>query len=569
MSEKKRRFAPVLIVVLLLGLGAGAFFTRDPWASALGLDARKALQLTLTSPLKGAVLESSPVLVAGKTEAGAKITINGAPLVVDDSGSFELKLEREEGAHEVVVRGLLAGRRPAEARRQFEVDFAKVKLAISSPKASAWVRSSAEVAGEVFPAAAVAAVTVNGLEASLTDGVFKAEVVLGGSSAKIIVEARDTEGRTVDRQSVDVHVDSEKPSLEGVENRKGDRVLLGEGRIFEGRILDEALRTLEIDGVAIPFDISGRFIHLVTKPGRIELVAIDEAGNRLEEELDLAFPVPEPVVLTPEAILTELSKWKIASRQQQDQAIELVGQSLGSAYDFVETADYTCHDLSYRIATFKHRRSGALLNLIPGGKYKMGFSGSRHPVTIREPLLIGKFEVTQAQWQTISGNDPGDIKGSGDLPVEQVSWSDIQAWLQKAGGGLRLPSEAEWEYACRAGSTTKFFWGEDMDSSYCWFQGNSGRKTHAVTEHSTKTNSFGLADMSGNVWEWCQDKYIEDYYGTPANELPRESARAYRRVIRGGCYGSPNRYLRPEYRDSRKRRRRATALGFRVARSID
>jgi formylglycine-generating enzyme required for sulfatase activity len=88
-----------------------------------------------------------------------------------------------------------------------------------------------------------------------------------------------------------------------------------------------------------------------------------------------------------------------------------------------------------------------------------------------------------------------------------VSWKKVQAWLTKAGDGLRLPWEREWEYACRAGTETRFFWGQEMDFSYCWERGNSGGQTHKVTEHVNQSNALGLVDTLGNVAEWCQDEY--------------------------------------------------------------
>ena len=105
-----------------------------------------------------------------------------------------------------------------------------------------------------------------------------------------------------------------------------------------------------------------------------------------------------------------------------------------------------------------------------------------------------------------------------------------------------MTSESEWEYACRgtghpAGTTTQYFWGDEMDDSYCWYGENSGKKTHAVTEHMNKANAFGLVDMSGNVWEWCQDKRINNYNNGPRDSLPRTSDSSYR-VYRGGGWAS-------------------------------
>ena len=256
--------------------------------------------------------------------------------------------------------------------------------------------------------------------------------------------------------------------------------------------------------------------------------------------------------------------WNEYPEAAQDLAIGEVATRLSPDYEWQETQLYSCGGQSHRIATFEHTKTGILLNLIPGGTFQMGDdSGHKsqkpaHKATIK-PMLIGRFPVTQAQWQKIGGKNPSGFKGA-DKPVETVSWDDIQSWLKKAGDGLRLPSESEWEYACRgtghpAGSTTQYFWGDKMDDSYCWYSNNSGSRTHAVTEHINKANAFGLVDMSGNVFEWCEDHWIDNYKNGPRDSLPRTSDSSYR-VNRGGSwrsiavYGrSANRYYdAPSYR---------------------
>ena len=242
-------------------------------------------------------------------------------------------------------------------------------------------------------------------------------------------------------------------------------------------------------------------------------------------------------------ILTNREKWNKADPERQDAVISIVTNKLGAEYKFVETKTYECGGQKHRIATFKHVKSGLLMNLIPGGTYVMGDDGEdkasyekpAHKVTIKA-MLIGCYEVRQSCWDKVSGADERDFKGP-DLPMKMVSWNDCQAWLKKAGGRLRLPSESEWEYACRSGTTTQYYWGNDFDESYCWYgydKGNSNKKTHAVTGHDGKENAFGLVDMSGNVWEWCQDVWIDNYKNGPGDSQPRSGNESYR-VRRGGC----------------------------------
>jgi formylglycine-generating enzyme required for sulfatase activity len=157
----------------------------------------------------------------------------------------------------------------------------------------------------------------------------------------------------------------------------------------------------------------------------------------------------------------------------------------------------------------------------------------------------GAYVVTQEQWEAVMGNNPSYFNGPKN-PVEMVSWEDCQQFLGKlnaksaAGGGkFRLPSEAQWEYACRAGSTTRYCFGDDESGlgEYGWYNGNSDGRTHPVGEK--KPSAWGLYDMHGNVWEWCADWYDWDYYGNSTTDDPRGPATGSARVARGGTRDRP------------------------------
>jgi formylglycine-generating enzyme required for sulfatase activity len=199
---------------------------------------------------------------------------------------------------------------------------------------------------------------------------------------------------------------------------------------------------------------------------------------------------------------------------------------------------------------------GMKLVLIPAGEFLMGSTDSgkdaqgdekpQHKVRITRPFYLGATEVTQGQYRAVTGANPSNFQGSEDLPVENVSWEEAQAFCDKlnalekqqlGGAHYRLPTEAEWEYACRAGTTMRFSFG-DADASlseYAWFQANSGGKTHPVGQK--RPNAWGLLDVHGNVWEWCGDGYDGNYYGTSPGADPRGPSRAAERVIRGGAWG--------------------------------
>jgi formylglycine-generating enzyme required for sulfatase activity len=230
---------------------------------------------------------------------------------------------------------------------------------------------------------------------------------------------------------------------------------------------------------------------------------------------------------------------------------------------------------------------GMQLTLIPGGEFLMGSPDSerdagaekpQHRVQITRPFYLGTYEVTQAEYERVMGTNPSSLKTPGSrAPVEQVLWEDAQALCQKlsslaeeraAGRVYRLPTEAEWEYACRAGSASRFCFGDDETAfgDFAWFKDNSAGTTHPVGQK--KPNGWGLYDMHGNVCEWCQDWYDPDYYKVASpGDPPGPSSGSYR-VYRGGSCVIWPQICRSAYRFGGVPSYRSRNLGFRVARSL-
>ena len=210
---------------------------------------------------------------------------------------------------------------------------------------------------------------------------------------------------------------------------------------------------------------------------------------------------------------------------------------------------------------------------MPGGSFMMGSpSGEKgrdndegqHRVTVKS-FLVCRTECTQAAWDRIGGTDDRRWRGS-DLPIEKVSWNDVTAWCRKAE--LRLPTEAEWEYACRAGTETRLYWGDDPSEreigDYAWYRGNSNSQTHQVGQK--KPNAWGLYDMSGNVWEWCSDRYAD--YDMDKQTDPKGPAGGSLRVLRGGYWNNSSEYCRSANRNRNSPSSRGNALGFRLVRTV-
>ena len=211
---------------------------------------------------------------------------------------------------------------------------------------------------------------------------------------------------------------------------------------------------------------------------------------------------------------------------------------------------------------------GMKLVWIPPGAFEMGSDHGEsnekpiHTVKISKGYYMGIYEVTQEQYQKVMGTNPSEFKGDDNLPVETVSWNDAvkfcENFSQKEGKTYRLPTEAEWEYACRAGTTSEYSFGDSESQlvDYAWYNQNSGTSSHPVG--TLKPNAWGLYDMHGNLWEWCQDWYAEDWYskGPPENPLNESYGDKANRVLRGGswinfastCRAATRSYLRPDGR---------------------
>jgi formylglycine-generating enzyme required for sulfatase activity len=192
-----------------------------------------------------------------------------------------------------------------------------------------------------------------------------------------------------------------------------------------------------------------------------------------------------------------------------------------------------------------------------------------HEVTLTQPFYTGKFEVTQEQYEQIMGTNPSCFKGR-DLPVEQVSWDEAQGFCKKASGKtgtvVRLPTDAEWGYACRAGTKTTYHAGDaeaDLDRAG-WYGNNSKSRTHPVGQKVP--NAWGVYDTHGNVWEWCADWY--EAYKAEAAVDPQGPAQGQSRVLRGGSWSNTPRGCRSALRFRHYPDRRNFAFGFRVAADV-
>ena len=193
-----------------------------------------------------------------------------------------------------------------------------------------------------------------------------------------------------------------------------------------------------------------------------------------------------------------------------------------------------------------------------------------HQVEISQPFYLGQHEVTQEQWHAVMGDRPSLFSSCGfDCPVEHISWNEVQAFIRRlnslAGGFIyRLPTEAEWEYAARAGTQTAYSFGDEVDDleTYAWYDDNAGDETHPVGQK--QPNAWGLYDMHGNVWEWVSDRYGRDTYSADPVIDPTGPSEGFWQIMRGGSWRSSARTCRSAYRAVGSQDDRSVTVGFRL-----
>ena len=219
--------------------------------------------------------------------------------------------------------------------------------------------------------------------------------------------------------------------------------------------------------------------------------------------------------------------------------------------------------------------TGMKLVYVPEGCFMMGsneIGDDEKPVhkVCVDAFRMGKYEVTQGQWRKVLRTNPAHFQKGDSYPMEQVSWWDVQKFIaelnSKTGRKYRLPTEAEWEYACRANGSGKYCGGDTADA-LAWSWENSDKSTHPAGKK--QSNGFGLHDMSGNVWEWCSDWYATDYYSTSPPDNPTGPSSGSYRVIRGGGWDYIPGFVRSAFRYGSTPDYSSSILGFRLVLPVE
>jgi formylglycine-generating enzyme required for sulfatase activity len=259
------------------------------------------------------------------------------------------------------------------------------------------------------------------------------------------------------------------------------------------------------------------------------------------------------------------------------------GSAGGAAYKIIDlgtggvTDAHSVPDLETNDA---YATTHLVLKRIPAGTFQMGDQVGEndgdelpvHTVNITQAFYMGVFELTQAQWTAIMGSWTFYWPGNPKRPAEMVSWNDIKqaggfmaTLSSRASMSFRLPREAEWEYCCKAGTSTNYSYGETADGAWMWYHANSGGQPHDVGTTTSKPNPWGLYDMHGNVYEWCEDLYASTYYSSSPSDDPTGPGSGSSHVLRGGPWDAYADSSRSAFRGSLDPAYRNPRFGFRVA----
>ncbi len=331
----------------------------------------------------------------------------------------------------------------------------------------------------------------------------------------------------------------------------------GEGASVKNRVSESC----KCDEDALIVTVQDVAAKLLGKPTATAAKKAEEEAKKLAEEKSIA-AAAEQKRLAEERRKAEEEKQRLAAeiekvKKEKEQATAKVEQKRVVAESKPATAISTASSSTPMGKTHTDPTVGMEFVLVPGDCFQMGhtFGTGRpdekpvHEVCV-DGFYMGKYEVTQGQYRTITGNNPSRFNKGDNYPVEKVSWNDAQGFIRslngKTGGIYRLPTEAEWELAARSGGRSeKYAGGNDIDA-VAWYESNSGGSTHPVGQK--QPNSLGLYDMSGNIWEWCGDWYDKGYYGKSPRNNPEGPSSGSDRVIRGGSWNNDPGYVRAAYR---------------------
>ncbi|MBL8755558.1 MAG: SUMF1/EgtB/PvdO family nonheme iron enzyme, partial [Planctomycetes bacterium] len=513
--------------------------------------------VAIRQPVADARLPGTSVcVVAVDDQTTTAVTVAGQPARKDADGSWSANVTLGGGAQELVAEATDATGRSAKATTRVFVDASKPEIAFDGERPAATNARELAVTGRVRDVTPCA-LTVGGDPVLVTaQGTFTATLRFERDGERTFdFVARDAVGNE-SRKALAVRFDGTGPVL-ACDTASGAMLAPGEFTLA-GTVRDDSKCEVRLDGKPVAVD-GGRWSATVRIPAggelAVALAARDELGN---EAAPLAITLRGERALVVPAWATPAPGHTRVVIDGQDHPNAVVEAKTGMRFVLVPAAP-----------------QGFTMGS-PAGEAERGDDEAAHPCTIGKPFWLSATEVTQAQWEAVLGQNPSKQRGA-DLPVDSVSWNDCQKFLAQwnggaAGAGFRLPSEGEWEYACRAGTTTPFAFGASIDATQVNFDGSrpypgsvrSENRKRPVAAGSLPANAFGLCEMHGNVQEWVAD--VHGAYPATSSEAPVPGDG--KRVLRGGAWGSIGSGCRSAYRFAQLPGYSSERAGLRVARDL-
>ena len=521
-------------------------------------------EITVESPAEGAFLRP-PIRITGKVKDSQTIRtvemalISGASIptrsVAVDRGSFRTEINVPDGAHSLRITAVDAAQNKSTRNVAFTVDSALPTIALLATEPGKPVYTKEDhftCRAKATDASAIDKVLMADQPATRVQGeddVFERSVPLPTEGANaFFVVAFDRAGNRAEART-EIRRDQRKPVLKIVAPTSDAPIAPGPLEV-RGAVTDASPTSVTVNGQDVVMgpakDAWSIQLKVDESVGELRVEAVDAAGNAAEPLIQ-KLRVQTGAVAGPPAIA----------------GFTLIGQS------------------PWGYSEYRHDRSGIILVLLPGGEFSQGASdddpnagGSEKPAhTVRlSPYLIGKYEVSQEEWSKVLGANPASNQESPSHPVEMVSWEDCAKFCEATG--LSLPTEAQWEFAARGGTRTPYSTGKSLTSDQANF-GTTPGKSSPVSAYLP--NPYGLFNLHGNVWEWCEDLFDASFYGKPEASGRDPVCRAgvgffgfssSDRVIRGGAWGNPLESCRCTYRNDDSPGLRTPFLGFRVAKTL-
>lgn len=403
-------------------------------------------------------------------------------------------------------------------------------------------------------------------------------------------------------KTIAVTLDSQKPKLVARPNFN-NTYLVQERQAVAIKVWDSSPTEWREDGSWTPVNSSGT-IKLFAKPlKRLRTLQVrDAAGNLSRIKLNIMTHNDWAI---PRQALDDWKIWLKLEKTQKELILDWLIEELAPSFKFQGWQAYSSSSERLPIAVFSHKASSMLFHLIPGGQYDMGSSekellahrrfgfdymlkraikkdpklknpsvipplilneAPKHSVRVKA-FFLAEHECTREEWARLTSTEiktpQKDI-----FPRARISWNEIKNSLAKINGPFRLPTEAEWEFACRATTKTRFYWGDEEDRTHVWCYKNSKKSSHPFTKHRKQRNRFGLIDMLGNMAEWCEDSYIKHYKDGPYTEEARVVEGGEFKVVRGGSWKQGLGICRSSRRVGRSQDLKSGLIGVRLAFSL-